>query len=101
MPEVAFPGQNHGQAALVGRLDHLFVAHRATRLDGRRCARGGSGNQSVGNGKKASLATALPAKGKPASPAFHTAIRTESTRDIWPAPIPSVRSGPARQWRWI
>src|SRR5262245_18355619 len=45
-----------------------------------------------GNGKKASLATALPLSESPASFAFQTAIRDESTRDIWPAPIPSVRS---------
>src|SRR4029453_14156509 len=45
-----------------------------------------------GNGKKASLATALPLSESPASFAFQTAIREASTRDIWPAPIPSVRS---------
>src|SRR5205085_8053799 len=48
-----------------------------------------------GNGKNASLATALPLSDKPASIAFQTAIRDESTRDIWPAPIPSVRSAAA------
>ena len=30
--EVAFAGEHHGDAVLVGRLDHLAVAHRAARL---------------------------------------------------------------------
>src|SRR4029434_1376538 len=45
-----------------------------------------------GNGKNASLATALPLSESPDSFAFQTAIREASTRDIWPAPIPIVRS---------
>src|SRR6201984_3865416 len=45
-----------------------------------------------GNGKKASLATALPLSESPASFAFQTAMRDASMRDIWPAPIPTVRS---------
>src|SRR6266516_8167258 len=45
-----------------------------------------------GNGKNASLATALPLRESPASFAFQIAIRDESTRDIWPAPMPRVRS---------
>src|SRR5215471_19291364 len=40
------------------------------------------------NGKNASDAKTEPASG---DRAFDTAIRTESTRDIWPAPIASVR----------
>ena len=40
------------------------------------------------NGKNASEATTEPASG---ARAFDTAMRTESTRDICPAPIPSVR----------
>src|SRR3978361_866417 len=39
------------------------------------------------NGKNASDATALPAS---FSPALRSLIRTESTRDIWPAPMPTV-----------
>ena len=46
------------------------------------------------NGKNASLQTALPRRSSAASPAFQTAMRLESTRLIWPAPTPSVRSGP-------
>ena len=37
-----------------------------------------------GNGKKASLATTLPARERPASSAFQMAMREASTRDIWP-----------------
>ena len=44
------------------------------------------------NGKKASEATTEPASG---ARALETAIRTESTRDIWPAPMPSVRPSAA------
>src|SRR5256885_9210 len=47
------------------------------------------------NGKNASLAIALPLRERPASCAFQIAIRDESTRDIWPAPIARVRSGAA------
>ena len=43
-----------------------------------------------GNGKKASLAMALPWIGRSFSPALDVAMRTESTRLIWPAPIPTV-----------
>jgi hypothetical protein len=42
------------------------------------------------NGNIASLATELPLKERPASLAFQIAIRHESTRDICPAPIPTV-----------
>jgi hypothetical protein len=41
-----------------------------------------------GKGKKASEAMAAPSSER--SPAFSTARRTESTRLIWPAPIPVV-----------
>lgn len=44
------------------------------------------------NGKNASLQTTLPLSERPASLAFQTAIRLASTRLIWPAPTPSVRS---------
>ena len=55
-------------------------------------------------GKKASEAIAAPCA---VSPAFFAAICTESTRLIWPAPIPTVRSAVAktiafeRTWRTI
>ena len=44
------------------------------------------------NGNMASEAIALPLRSRPASPAFQTAIFAASTRLIWPAPMPSVRS---------
>jgi elongation factor G len=43
-------------------------------------------------GNMASEATMLPLRSSPASLAFQTAMREESTRLIWPAPMPSVRS---------
>src|SRR5712692_2905088 len=43
-----------------------------------------------GNGKNASEASTAPCRSWPSSRAFPTAIRTASTRDIWPAPIPIV-----------
>ena len=42
------------------------------------------------NGKKASEAMTAPFTSSPASPAFITAMRVESIRDIWPAPMPIV-----------
>ena len=33
MTEVAGAGEHHGDPALVGRVDHFLVAHRAARLD--------------------------------------------------------------------
>ena len=47
-------------------------------------------------GNIASLATELPSKDRPASPAFQIAIRHESTLDICPAPIPNVLSLPLK-----
>src|SRR6266540_4051969 len=44
------------------------------------------------NGNSASLATAEPASETPAFWAFQIASRELSTRLIWPAPMPSVRS---------
>src|SRR5207237_665445 len=43
-----------------------------------------------GKGKKASEARTAPPRSCPSSRAFATAIRTASTRDIWPAPMPIV-----------
>ena len=48
-----------------------------------------------GKGKKASDAMAEPCSESLASPAFQTAMREESMRDIWPAPTLRVRSLPA------
>src|ERR1039457_562084 len=81
VPEMPDPRKHHGDAALVRRLDDLGVADRSPRLDGRRGARLRGRDQAVREWKQ-----------RLASPAFQTAMRELSTRDIWPAPIPSVRS---------
>ena len=97
MPEMPHAGEHHGDAVLVGGRDHLVVAHRAAGLD----HRGGAGfdrDQSPSaKGKKASEATTEPlviGSGKlpalAASRAFRAAMRAESTRLIWPAPMPTV-----------
>src|SRR5690606_877433 len=39
MPEMSRPGEHHGDAGVVGSLDHLVVAHRAAGLDHRGRAR--------------------------------------------------------------
>src|SRR5690606_6846463 len=45
--EVTHAGEHHGDAVLVGRGDHLGVAHRAARLDHRLDARGRGGIDAV------------------------------------------------------
>jgi hypothetical protein len=92
MPEMPVAGEDHGHAGGVGGGDDFLVADGAAGLD----AGGGSGVdgglQAVGKGNMASEATMLPLRSSPASLAFQTAMREESTRLIWPAPMPSVRS---------
>ena len=97
MAEVTHAGEDHRQARLVGGGDHLLVADRAAGLDDRRRARLDRGEQAVGEGKKASEATAEPIVRGSAQPAFsaaslafQAAIRADSSRFIWPAPIPAV-----------
>ena len=50
--EVAHAGEQHGQAGLVGRGDHLVVADRAAGLDDRGRAGLGGGEQAVGEGEE-------------------------------------------------
>src|SRR5690606_19829741 len=50
--EVAHSGDDHGDAMLVGGLDHLIVAHGAARLDHRRCACLDSRQQTVSEGEE-------------------------------------------------
>src|SRR5271166_68765 len=38
MPEMSYPGKNHGQPKPVGRFDYFLVAHGASGLDDGRCA---------------------------------------------------------------
>ena len=93
--EMPAAGKNHRHAFLVGGGNHVFVSDAPTRLDGRRRTCVCGSNQAIRKGKNASEATEEPSRERPASPAFQTAIRELSTRDIWPAPRPKVRSSPA------
>jgi hypothetical protein len=95
MPEMADSGEDHRKPPLVGRSDHLIIAHRSAGLDGCGSPRFGCRDETVGEREKGIRATAEPWRSSPASPAFQTAIFELSTRDIWPAPIPSVRPSPA------
>ena len=98
MPEVAHAGEDHGEAALVGGGDHLVVAHRAARLDDRRGAGLGRREQPVGEGEERVRGDDRAARqrlGEPSPPLrprplSSAAMRAESTRLIWPAPMPTV-----------
>ena len=81
--------------ALIRRRDHFGIAHRAARLNGRRGTGFGCRLQSICKGEKGVAANHAALEANLASLAFHTANRLESTRLICPAPMPSVRSGPA------
>ena len=95
--EVATAGEDHRDARLVAGGDHLVVALRAARLDRPRSRRrpiAACGPSA--KGKNASEATDRSGRARPRPVrrtrrrAFSTAIRTESTRLICPAPIPTV-----------
>ena len=91
VPEVPAAGEDHRRAGRVDGLDHLGVAARAARLDqavDARVERELRARRRTGRTRR-SRATA-PARSWPCSRAFSIAIRTESTRLIWPAPIPIV-----------
>ena len=97
MPEVADSGEYHRDSGAVGGCDHLGVAARAAGLD----RRGGAGLdrrfepvgervERVRGDDRAWVA----GSGRPAfaavSAALWAAMRTLSTRLIWPAPMPTV-----------
>ena len=86
MPEVPHAGEDHRQAVLVAGGDDLVVLHRAAGLDDRGHAGCAAASTLSRNGKNASDAStrALQRGRAPSS----TAIRTESTRLICPAPTP-------------
>ena len=94
MPEVPRAGEGHGHVPFVRRRNDFRVAYRTARLNRRRCARFRRRNQAVREREKSIAANHAAFQRKPASPAFHTAMRLESTRLIWPAPVPSVRPSP-------
>ena len=83
VPEMPFAGEDHCDAAFVGGRNHFLVPDRSARLNGtgHACICAAAMSPSA-NGKKASLATALPASERPASFAFQTAMRDASIRDI-------------------
>ena len=94
---MAHAGEHHGDAVLVGGGDDLVVAHRAARLDDG----GGAGldgrEQAVGEGEEGvrgddrALGQRLgQAGGLGGVDALRAAMREESTRLIWPAPMPTV-----------
>ena len=91
MLEVPAVREHHLDAGGVGGLDDLVVAHEPP---GWMTAFTPASTPSWGpseNGKNASEASAAPSSGELAMPAFSIASRTESTRVIWPAPIPDRR----------
>ena len=93
MAEVAPGREDHRHAGRVAGLDHLVVALRAAGLDDRPHARlDREPAARPANGKNASDAIAAPSSDSPAARALSIAIRTESTRLICPAPIPTVPS---------
>src|SRR3954454_111659 len=65
--EVALAGEDHGDAVLVGRLDHLAVAYRTPRLHHRRDA-GGHGGVEPGAEGEEGVAAACPAGGPSRGP---------------------------------
>ena len=90
---MAHAGEHHRDAALVRGGDHLVVAHAAARLDhGDRAVVGddveavAKRKERVGRDDRAGERQAR------AAAALIAAMRVESTRLIWPAPMPSVRS---------
>jgi len=83
----------------VGRGDHFCIADGTARLNGSGRPSLCSRHKSVGEGEERVAQTTLPAKRSPASCAFQTAMRLESTRLIWPAPIQGSGRIPRRQLR--
>jgi hypothetical protein len=95
VPDVAHPGEDHGEAGLVGSFDHFPVALRTAGLDHRGGAASAAASKPSRMGQKASDATTLPIAGlrgslaiSPASAARMAAIRELSRRLIWAAPTP-------------
>jgi hypothetical protein len=77
MPEVPHARKHHGEAMFVGRGDDFLVAHRTARLDDGGRARLDRRQQAVGEGEEG-----VGGDDRASGP--------ESTRLIWPAPMPTV-----------
>ena len=93
MQEVTPAGEDHRHPPLVRRLDDLFVAFEPPGCMTAVMPASARASTPSAKGKKASLAATAP---RALSPAFFTAISEESTRLIWPAPIPTVAPSLAR-----
>ena len=92
MSKVPHAGHEHCHAVLVGRLDDLGVPLAATGLDdGFDAGVRPENRDHLERGRRRPTPRTLPAIGSSALP---TAIRHESTRLIWPAPMPTV-------WCWL
>ena len=90
MPEVAPAGERHRDPGPVSRRDHRVVADRAAGLDDGGDAGRGRGLEAVGEGEEG-VRGERRSVGCPAlAAALRTASSTESTRLIWPAPMPTV-----------
>jgi hypothetical protein len=91
-------GEDHGKAMRSSAAAITScVAHRAAGLDERRWRRPRRGQQAVGEGEEGIGGTTEPLVSGSARPsasamssALRAAMRVESTRLIWPAPMPTV-----------
>ena len=86
--EVPYPGEHDGHASGLGRGQDLVVALRAAGVDHRGAARRRR-RPRARRGTGRTRRRRAPRR-RARSPALRTAIQDASTRDIWPAPIPTV-----------
>ena len=95
--EVAAVREDHRDAGGVGGLDDLVVAHRAAGLDDRGDAGVDRELRAVGEREERVGGERAARSGRrPVARALSIASRTESTRLIWPAPMPDRREVAAR-----
>ena len=78
--------------SLAAAITSSSPANRAARLNDRGRARLCGGNDSIGEREERVRGNDTAFEREPASFAFQAEILAESTRDIWPAPMPIVRS---------
>ena len=97
MPEMPHAGERHGDPGRVGGGDDVGVAHRAAGLDHRCRARldrrdepVGEGEEGVGGDDRTLRAGRRQPGGARGVGRLRAAIIAESTRDICPAPTPTV-----------
>ena len=97
MPEVSRPREHHGDAVVIGSLDHLVVPHGAAGLDhgsGAGFHRDqepiGEGKERVGCDHRAESERLAQAGGLRRVLGFPRGDARGIDRLIWPAPIPTV-----------